>query len=260
MKKNDFKIDFSSMKFDLGFGTAELESEKEREFIRQAVLNRQPVMFERAVDMARGIDISQDYFCLVSGGFIFGDFIEALCYVHDLRPKAVYLTTLGMSMDNADSIVNLVDCLGCEHVKLIVSNYFVAKERHNLVPYLIQEFFGKPITVAVLASHCKICLIKSDKGNIVITGSANLSSSNNVEQFDFFHDETLFSWLRSMLDGIIADFTVIDGAAGTTIFENNTDNTGRRAWEHVRKGIERWQADSDGAPPRGKNSKQTPQK
>ena len=250
MKKNDFKIDFSSLNFDLGFGAGNIESEKEREFIRAAVLNRQPVMFERAIDMANGIDLSQDYFCLVSGGFIFGDFIEALCFVHELRPKAIYMTTLGMSMDNADSIVNLVDCLGCKHVNLIVSNYFVAKERHNLVPYLVQEFTGKPITVAVLASHCKICLIECERGNIIITGSANLSSSNNVEQFDIItHDDALFSWLRSMLDGITTDFTVIDGAAGTTIFENNTDNTGKKAWEHVRKGIERWRADPDGAAP-----------
>ena len=249
MKKNDFKIDFSSLSFDLGFGAAEMESEKEREFIRAAVLNRQPVMFERAIDMARGIDITKDYFCLVSGGFIFGDLIEALCFVHELRPKAVYMTTLGMSMDNADSIVNLVDCLDCKHVNLIVSNYFTAKERHNLVPYLVQEFTGRPITVAVLASHCKICLIECEQGNIIITGSANLSSSNNVEQFDFIHDDTLFSWIKAMLDSIIADFTVIDGAAGTTIFSNNADNTGRKAWNHVKKGVERWQAEADGAAP-----------
>ena len=191
--------------------------------------------------MARGIDITQDYFCLVSGGFIFGDLIEALCYVHDLKPKAVYLTTLGMSMDNADSIVNLVDCLGCEHVNLIVSNYFVAKERHNLVPYLVQEFYGKPITVAVLASHMKICLIECDKGNFSITGSANLSSSNNVEQFDLSHDAAKYSYIKSILDGIIADFTVIDGLTRATIFENNTDNTGRKAWDHIKKGVERWQ-------------------
>ena len=249
MKKKDFKIDFSSLSLDLGFGAAQLESEEEREFIRSAVLNRKPVMYERAVDMVNGIDITQDYFCLVSGGFIFGDFIEALCYVRDLRPKSVYLTTLGMSMDNADSIVNLVDYLGCEHVNLIVSNYFVAKERHNLVPYLIQEFTGKPITVAVLASHCKICLIECEAGNIIIAGSANLSSSNNVEQFEIIHDDTLFSWLKAMLDSIINDFTVIDGAAEKTIFNNNTDNTGKRAWDHVRKGIERWQTEADGAAP-----------
>ena len=256
-KKSNNLFDFSSLSFDLGF--SDVESEKEREFIRAACLNRQPVMFERAVDMVTALDITQNYFCLVSGSFIFGDFIEALCYVHDLKPRTIYLTTLGMSFDNADSIVNLVDYLGCQHVNLIVSNYFVAKERHNMVEYIVQEFTGKPISVAVLASHCKIALIESDKGNIVITGSANLSSSNNVEQFEFIHDDIIFEYIKSLLDSIIEKYTVIDGAAGKTIFNNNTNNTGRKAWDHVKKGVERWQAaEADGAvrPKKDKNSPQ----
>ena len=37
-------------------------------------------------------------------------------------------------------IVNIVGYLGCEHLNLIVSNYFVAMERAKLVPYMIDVY------------------------------------------------------------------------------------------------------------------------
>ena len=154
-------------------------------------LSLEPVMYDNALTMAQAIDYgNQDYFAIVAGSFIFGDLIEALCDVHDLKPKAVYLTTLGMGSNNVDSIVNLVDYLGCEKVNLIVSHYFWGTEqgdKHNLVFYMAKEFKGRPIDVAVLQSHMKIALILSDKGNVLLAGSANLSSSNNVEQFVLLH-------------------------------------------------------------------------
>ena len=249
---NGYGFDFSSFDFDLGFGSNDSDGNDadllEREFIKAAKIPRKPVLFDNAVDMVNAIDIQEDYFCLVSGSFIFGDFIEALCYARELKPKAIYLTTLGMSYDNADSIVNLVDYLGCEKVNLIVSNYFTAVERHRLVPYMIQEFSGKPISVAVLASHCKICLIECDAENIVIEGSANLSSSCNVEQFSIIHDDKLFSWIKNILDSILNKHTIIDGFSGKTLFENNKDNTGRKAFEHIKRTVsEKWQrAEVDG--------------
>lgn len=225
-KKQDF--DFSSLDLDLDLSIRLGQSEAE--FIRAAKLSFEPVAFDNAQEMAESLDLSRDYFAFVSGKFIFGDFIEALCYVHYLHPLAIYITTLGMGQNNVDSIVNLVDYLGAEKVNLIVSNYFVSVERHKLVPYMVQEFCGKPVDVAVLASHCKICLIDCDVGKIIIAGSANLSSSNNVEQFHIFQDDALFDWLRGRLDDVMEQFTVIHGAESETIFENNKHNLSKQAF------------------------------
>lgn len=118
-----------------------------------------------------------------------------------------------------------------------MSNYFVAMERAKLVPYMISQFTGQHINVAVLASHCKICLIESDNGNLIIMGSANLSSSNNVEQIMMFHDDKLFRKIKTLLNGIMKKFCILRGYSGKTIFENNTNNTGKKAFEAVEEGL-----------------------
>jgi hypothetical protein len=236
MKKK--KVDFSSLDFDLdSIMPHDSKEDIEKEFIREARLNFEPVCFENAVKAAECIDINKDYFALVSGKFIFGDFIEALLYQKQLKPKRMYITTLGMSQENIDSIVNLT-VLGAQEVNLIVSGYFAGTERRGLAPYMVKEFEGHNINVAVLASHCKLCLFECDEGNFMIAGSANLSSSNNVEQFQIFHDDKVFRHCKRMLNNILKKHTVIRGKTGETIFENNKDNIGSKAYQTVKEGME----------------------
>lgn len=221
-----FSFDFSA----LTFGGRSAEDEDWEEIPK---LTEEPAAFENAEYMADTIDYSKDYFAFVPGNFVFGDFLEALIFKKQLCPSEVYITTLGMSQDNIDSIVNLVDYLHCKKVNLIVSHYFAGVERHKLMPYMRQEFAGKPIDVAVLQSHCKITLIFSHKGNVMIDGSANLSSSNNVEQFNISHDETKIAYTKRRLDNIMQQFTVFRGLENKS--SKVTGNTGKRAFGTMMK-------------------------
>lgn len=231
----DFSFDFSSLEFDFSGKKKQEEADEVGEFLRSAKVNRVPVEYENALDMAKAVNMQDDYFCIVGGSFIYGDFIEALCDIHDLQPKRVNVTTLGMGEENIDSLVNIIDYLGCGEVNLIVSNYFAAVERNKLMPYMIQEAFGRPFNVAVCASHAKICTIDSEKGQLTMFGSANLSSSNNVKEFQISHDPGLFSYCNRIIDGIMDRFTVIRGLKKETIFENNSNNTGRKMFAAVKE-------------------------
>lgn len=222
----EFSFDFSA----LAFGQSAPE---EREIPR---LTTEPAAFENAESMADRIDYGRDYFAFVSGKFIFGDFIEALCYKKRLAPSAVYITTLGMSAENVDSIVNLVDYLGCKKVSLLVSHYFAQVEKNKLVPYMKAEFTGRPIDVAVLQSHCKIALIFSERGNVLISGSANISSSNNVEQFILMHDAETIRFVRERLDNIMERFTLFSGREGRTNDIDWKGSTGGRAYRALMEG------------------------
>lgn len=226
-KKGDFSFDFSSLTF-----TAP-EEEESREVNR---LSTKPVMFDNAAELADSIDITRDYICLVPGSFIFGDLLEALLYRKRLEPSVVYAATLGMSAENIDSLVNCTRYLHTGSLKLLISNYFAALERHKLIPYMEREFAGEPIEVAVLASHCKLILIRSEKSDILITGSANLSSSSNVEQFVMMHDPGAVDFMQSRLDGIFERFTVYRGLENASSWENNKDNTGKKAWDAISGG------------------------
>lgn len=221
MGNMDFKFDFSSLDMSGGFGS--IQEKKEREFVKHAKIKHRPVMYENALAMAKQIDPSENYFAVVSGSFIFGDFIEAMCDVHDLQPEEIIISTLGMNSDNVDSIVNLVDYLGVGHVRLIVSNYFYSMERRpgKLIQYMMQEFKGKPISVAICASHTKLCLMQGTRyGNIVMAGSANLSSSDNLEQFSYTHDDGVFQFCKRICGGILRSWEIYDGATDKSRFEH----------------------------------------
>lgn len=227
-KETGFSFDFSALKFS---NQAEDETEIPK-------LSTETAAFENAEAMADRIDYGKDYFCFVPGNFVFGDFLEALVFKKRLMPSEMYITTLGMSQDNVDSIVNLVDYLGCKKVNLLVSHYFHGVERHKLVPYMEREFSGKPIDVAVLQSHCKIALIFSNKGNILISGSANLSSSNNVEQFIIMHDPNTIDYVKARLDNVMERFTIYHGLESKATPKNNKNNTGKQAFDAFVKGAD----------------------
>lgn len=225
----DFKFDFSSLDFDFGADTPEDEVQEIPK------LNIKPVMFDNAIEASRVIEWDKDYICFLAGSFIFGDFFEALCFEKLLKPTAIYITTLGMSKNNVDSIVNMVDFLGVKQVNLVISHYFAGVERHNIIPYMEQEFKGKPIDFAVLQSHCKIALICSPQGDCLISGSANLSSSNNVEQIMITHSQSAIDFIKQKLDKVMQKFTVYKGLDGAKMdWAKNKGNTGKKAFEALK--------------------------
>lgn len=224
----DLRFDFSSLTFE----NQEEDRQEERTIPR---LSYTPVDYKYAEDMAKRIDWQQDYIALLAGTFVFGDFLEALLYRKVLLPERMYVTTLGMNAENVDSLVNLVKYLYCKELNLIVSHYFAGVERHNLMPYMEKEFAGLPINIGVLQSHAKICTIRSGKGDGVIVGSANLSSSNNVEQVMILHDPATIDYLEGQLAGIMDRFTVYRGLdKGKINWDNNKDNVGLKAYEALK--------------------------
>lgn len=232
----DFSFDFSSLDFSMD--RPEEETDEVGEFLRSAKINKKPVMYENALKMASEIDLKQEYFCIIGGAFIYGDFIEALCDKKDLSPKRINVTTLGMGKENIDSLINCLDYLGAEQINLIVSTYWAGVERQGLMPYLIQECRGRDFNVAVCASHMKITTIDSEKGQFTMYGSANLSSSNNVEEFAFTSDPEIFAYCNKMIDEIMKKFQIIDGLHGRTIFENNKHNRAKQMTQAVKQILE----------------------
>lgn len=218
-KKRNLAFDFSSLDFSMPVFSPDEEA---RPINR---LSPVPVSDENAEALARHIDWQRDYIALVSGAFIFGDFLELLLYVHDLRPTAVYITTLGMSENNMDSIVNMVEYLGAEKVNLIISQYFESVKRNDMFPMMKRKFEGYPVDVATLQTHCKIFIVRSPKGDAAITGSANLSSCNGVEQFVIMHDPKAIDYLQDRLDNVMERFTVYRGLTGKTVRKRER-NTG----------------------------------
>lgn len=206
----------------------------ENEIVRVKPKKPKAVMYENAVALAADIELAEGacYYAILSGDFIFGDFIEALIDHHDLRPERVDIATLGMNQNNIDSVKNIAGFAG--KVNLIVSHYYFNVERAELIPYMMGEYKDTSVSVAVAGSHMKLALIRDGGLGIVISGSANLSSSNSVEQFTLMCDSDLWEWNAGALQPIYDNFTVFEG--NRAHFERDRKNNGRKLWRTMTNG------------------------
>lgn len=224
-------FDFSSLSFDFDLFGENNDDRETCELLKTAKLNLHPVTFENACDMAKAIDLTEDYFALVSGKFVFGDLLEALCLKKALKPVRLYVSTLGLSPDNVDSLVNIIDYLYMEEINLIVSSYYAATERNKNIPYMVEQFAGRNINVAVCANHAKLALFECEEQSFLIFGSANLSSSNNLEVFALVHDPSVVEYARRLMSGIMSRWTVIRGSTRETVFQNNKNNRNKALYQ-----------------------------
>lgn len=103
------------------------------------------------------------------------------------------------------------------------------RQPHGVTASGVCQAVARSPDIAVLQSHCKICLIRSPKGDAAICGSANLSSSNNVENFVLLHDRAVIDYLQARLDNVMERFTVFRGLTGYSDHRRKR-NTGRDAY------------------------------
>ena len=121
----------------------------------------------------------------------------------------------------------MTDYLFVPEINLIISSYYASVERNKNIPYMIEQFSGRNINVAVCANHAKLALWECEEQSFLMFGSANLASSANLEVFAMTHDPETFTFAKRLLSGIMKKWTVIRGSTSETIFENNKGNRNR---------------------------------
>lgn len=177
-------------------------------------LKSNQIIYNHAVELARDIDIrnKQRYDVVVSGNFIFGDYIEAFIKTWNVKCLKMTISTLSMSQDNIDSLENLLRGEYIDELNIIVSAYFYSHERRSLIPYMYRHLdVDNKFQLAVAGIHTKTCHFKTLGGkHVVIHGSANLRSSGNIEQFTIEDNEELYTFYDDMFDDIISRYKTIN--------------------------------------------------
>ena len=169
------------------------------------------VAYEYADALAADIGLLDDdesIFALLSGNFIAGDFIEAYLVKHNLFAEELLIATLSMSKNNVDSLKNLQNGGFVNHLGLIVSDYFFAHERINITEYVIKELSVGNFSFAAAGLHTKITLIKTDNQYLVITGSANLRSSGNLEQLIILNNKQIYDFNKNWMYDLLENYQV----------------------------------------------------
>lgn len=177
-------------------------------------LRSSQVIYEHAEELARTIDLREQkrYDVIVSGNFIFGDFIEAFLKIWNVQCSEMVITTLSMSQDNIDSLEGLIKGGFIKKLDLIVSAYFYSHERRGLIPYIYEHLdIDNSFQLAVAGLHTKTCQFRTlGRRHIIIHGSANLRSSGNIEQFTIEDNEELYDFYKGVFDKIAERYKTIN--------------------------------------------------
>lgn len=208
----DLNFDLNLDDFDLDFASPEKIDTRYCKPKRTKSIPDKLVKYEYAEKLAKDVDLHGRTFVVVNGTFIFGDFIEALIVSNNIKVKEMTISTLSMSENNVDSLAGLLKRGYVDKLNLIVSDYFFSHERRNLIEYLYEECdIDNKFQLAVTRSHCKTCIFETYNDNyITIHGSANLRSSDNLEQIMIENDKELYLFNYSYQMAIVDRFKTIN--------------------------------------------------
>ena len=215
-------FDFSDEDFDLEMDfdlDDKIESRIHKPKLFRARKETQ-VKFTDAKKLAKEINFedTQRYDCLINGSFIFGDFLEALIVGKNVKVKKMVISTLSLSQNNIDSLRILIEKDYVDDLTLIVSDYFFSHERNNLIKYAYDELdIDNKFQLAVARTHTKICFFETLGGKKIVThGSANLRSSDNIEQFTIEINEGLYDFYNDFHSSIIETYKTINKSVRNT--------------------------------------------
>ena len=127
---------------------------------------------------------------VVRGDFVLCEIVPAI--IGDTPAELVAIATLGMSKANAIQLADLRSRGLIEHLRVIVSHYFAGVDKTGTFADVCQILGDN--APKVCRNHSKVILIQQPGRHFVIAGSANLRSSDNIEQFSIWNDPEVFAF------------------------------------------------------------------
>ena len=226
----DLDFDFDLDDFDVLSDADPIMEPHEQRILKPRVdknlLDTRKVAFDNARSFVRQLDLSEGArtYAWLDGSFIFGEIPEALgetgrCVEH------AWITSLGLSEENVDSLKNCYEFFGLKTLSLLLSGYFYSHEKFNILSYMYEnldiELLGEDgewhpaFQVGFFNMHAKImCLQLSDGTKLTIHGSSNLRSSNSIEQITAETDPELFDWNVNVIREFMSRYYTINHTFG----------------------------------------------
>lgn len=240
LDKVDFEIDFdSNMEFDIeGFNDTDIISNNRYSLPKlYKKIKTTAVKYDNAVEFAKETQkqiLNGEMVCaLLSGNFIFGDFIESFAVESNILIDNLTLSTLSLSRENIDSLHNLVSGGYLSELNIIVSDYFWSHNRQN-APYIYDNLdIDNCFQLAVSGTHTKITLIKTGGKKIIITGSANFRSSRSIEEITIQTNSELYDFHMEWHQHILERYgTIKKPLRASKLYDSILKNTpqGGRVW------------------------------
>jgi len=135
---------------------------------------------------------------VVRGDFVLCEIVPAI--IGNTPTELVAIATLGMSKANAIQLADLRSRGLIRQLQILVSHYFAGVDKTGTFADVCQILGAD--APKVCRNHSKIILIQQPGRDFVIAGSANLRSSDNIEQFSIWNDAEVFAFHRAWMDEI----------------------------------------------------------
>lgn len=135
---------------------------------------------------------------VLRGDFVLCDVIPAIIRERGRCPH-LHIATLGMSGANAESLAALHQVGLIGDITICCSLYFRQVDRKATWP-MVEAHLGSIAKLIVSRNHAKVICLPTESGDhFVIEGSANLRSSDNLEQIAIFNDPDLVDFHRGWM-------------------------------------------------------------
>lgn len=147
--------------------------------------------------------------CILRGDFVLADLLPHLLeerYCPHLR-----IATLGMSEENAKLLARLHEQGRIGRLTMVLSHYFEQVNK-STVYFEVRRILEGLAQFVIMRSHAKvICVPRAlDEAGVVrdwlvLEGSANLRSSDNLEQLTIFNDRDVHDFHAEWIDHVLAE-------------------------------------------------------
>jgi hypothetical protein len=145
--------------------------------------------------------------CILKGDFVLGDLLPYLLEDGWVCPH-MRVATLGMSVENGKTLAGLRRSGRVGRLTLVLSHYFEAVNKSTMYQDVMDALDGQAELVT-MRSHAKvICCPRERPGEsdwLVMEGSANLRSSDNLEQMTIFNDREVHDFHAEWIDFVLAN-------------------------------------------------------
>lgn len=137
---------------------------------------------------------------ITCGDFVMGDLIGRVV-VKKGAPRRITISTLSLSVKNVEMFAGILAENEDLEVELLVSHYFQSTngEIFTAIEALLCEKYPDRFRVAVDRSHAKVLIFDFEEEKWVFETSANLRSSNNIEQFTVSNCPELLDFHRGWI-------------------------------------------------------------
>jgi hypothetical protein len=188
------------------------DNRTKNEFIKiKHEIKEKRIFYQKAYDLAFDMNIKkgETIYCLLTGDFIFGDFIPAFIQENNLQVKELTVISLSGGKENYETFEALIDENWVKKINLCLSGYYLRTKKTKHSPTInqlseISKKYKDKFKIYYTNTHQKITLIETEQGGkVTMHGSANLKSSQSLEQLMIQENADLYDFNYQYFQNLI---------------------------------------------------------